>query len=391
MKSTYTKYTVSALLLLIIYAYSMMSSIATLSSNYLTIIAPMLIVILSLTLMVLRKVRFTRFGRFWLLWVIWILIEIIIGKTGQEKGNIFRMLLAPMSFFLFYTVSRNGEYARKPIVWGFAILFLLSLYWSVRYSLIVINENDFLQTNYVFWPLCCAPFIFLINNKWVKIVLIWLMMLGVVISMKRSAVIIAILVIISSFILQRRSFKQSLSIIIVLVISYLLFNIYFSDYITMIQDRMGLMTEDQGSGRIPIFQVIWKDIMNFSLLDILFGRGFGTISETGHTNAHNDFLQVIYEYGLIGLVYYISLITRVLKQLKITNNAFKNDSSIIIAEGVGFIILIVMGLVSNLVVSYTFFVFLCCFWGYVEGQYLYQLKIKDLQCDKSEANYLSSN
>lgn len=352
----------------------MMNTIISQSSNYWTIYSPMIIVLLSFLLMMTSNTHYTQFGRFWLFWIAWIVFEFIFGKTGAEKGNIFRMMLAPMSFSFFYIVSKRGIRSEKYVIWGFVIIFLLSLLWSIQYSLRSMEEMDFLQTNYVFWPLCCAPFIFLVNHK-IKWVLIGLMIFGIVISMKRSAVIIAILTLLFYFWAKGRNLKRSMSTLALLIVGYFLLSIYYSDYLLVIEDRMEMMSSDEGSGRLPIYEMVWRHISNFDIGDVIIGRGFGSITQTGFSNAHNDFLQMLYEYGIIGLVFYIALIFRSCKQLWIINKIAVNNS-VLIAEGSSFIILIVMGLVSNLVVSYTFFVFLCCFWGFIEGKYISHSQIR---------------
>ena len=366
----YTFLLFAVIVFLCVYAISMMNTLANQISDYWTILSPLIIVLLTFIVLVTTKVKYTQFARFWFFWIIWIFFEVLAGKTGSEKGNLFRMMLAPTAFLFFYVVSLKCTNSLKKIIFGFIVLFLVTFYWSITKSLEGISNLNLVQTNYVFWPVCCAPVIFLITNKQFKRLLIGCMLIGIVISQKRSVVIIAILVFVFVFLTGRRSFKQSMSVIILLAIGYFFFNYYFTDNLLTIQSRMEMMSSDEGSGRLPIYEIVWKSITNLNYGDIIIGKGFGTITQIGFTNAHNDFLQILYEYGIIGVLLYFLLIYHILKQLQMTKKHLENGQSVVLAEGTSFIIFIVLGLVSNLVVSYTFFVFLCCFWGFIEGRYI---------------------
>ncbi len=374
---------IAVVALLAVYAYSMMNSLAMLTSDYWTILSPLIIVLLTLVVLVTSKAHYTRFAQFWFFWILWVLFEVLIGKTGSEKGNVFRMLLAPMAFLFFFVLSQKSHISQKQLIGALVTLFLFTFYWSVTNSLAVTKEYDFLQTNYVYWPICCAPAIFMVHNKKFRWLLIGCVLVGIVISMKRSAVIIAFLVLVFAFLTRGRNFKQASYVMVLLFIGYFFFNSYFSDNLLAIQDRMSVIISDEGSGRLPIYQTVWTSITSFNAGEILVGRGFGTITQTGFSNAHNDFLQVLYEYGIIGVVFYILLIFRAVKQLQIINKNLDYERSVVIAEGTSLIVLVVLGLVSNIVVSYTFFVFICCFWGFIEGGYIY--------VSQSKAFYESGN
>lgn len=81
-------------------------------------------------------------------------------------------------------------------------------------------------------------------------------------------------------------------------------------------------------------------------------------------SAHNDFLEVLYDYGIIGFIMFIYLHVRVAKT---TYKLHKHRSSYFIPYMVSFIIFVVMSIVSHLIIYPTYFCCLVAFWAYIES------------------------
>ena len=162
-----------------------------------------------------------------------------------------------------------------------------------------------------------------------------------------------------------------LLILVALGGAYYLVSHYFLDDLFSVIGRLEEISEDQGSGRLGFYDIISNRISNFGLIDWLLGRGYHSIWETGHTNAHNDALQVLYEYGLAGLVVYILITIQAIKRIFYL---YKNDSQYAYGYVASIIIYIVLGLVSNLYAYNTYFIFICAYWGLMEGEIISKKK-----------------
>jgi O-antigen ligase len=92
------------------------------------------------------------------------------------------------------------------------------------------------------------------------------------------------------------------------------------------------------------------------------GLGYNAValSSSAFSSAHNDFLEIIYDYGFIGLILYILFIIKIVKY----NIILYKDSSIY-AEGfsVSIILFLVISMFSHLILYQTYFFYLLIYWG----------------------------
>ena len=84
-----------------------------------------------------------------------------------------------------------------------------------------------------------------------------------------------------------------------------------------------------------------------------------------HTSGHNDALTLMLEQGLIGVIFYCIFLIRLLKFSYMLNKHNSKDS--IIANSICIIVLC-MGMFSNLVPIATYFTFLTFAIGILEGR-----------------------
>ena len=73
-----------------------------------------------------------------------------------------------------------------------------------------------------------------------------------------------------------------------------------------------------GSSRSDFYSIIWNDYLNNPQY-MLFGKGLGSVANFYHKNgyplshAHNDFLEIIYTFGLLGISIWALIIIKYLK------------------------------------------------------------------------------
>jgi O-antigen ligase len=141
------------------------------------------------------------------------------------------------------------------------------------------------------------------------------------------------------------SIKQLSLIVIVGIVTMYAANLYFSEYgLSKLQDRAesSITLSDGASGRFDI----WRTAYIPFLEKPLFGHGFNTfkqLNEWKHTGAHNAFVLVTFENGLIGLLLFTLILGSVFLNLL---NLYRNKDINPIGLGWGMALFVFLGTVS---------------------------------------------
>lgn len=158
------------------------------------------------------------------------------------------------------------------------------------------------------------------SYKLLYIVLICLSLYCVLLSGSRGALISVIMALLITFLLNRKiSIKTMLITILTLAIFIFLFIQFIVPLIpTDVLNRLSLnaLIEDGGSGRKGLWLDALNQIWNGSLFRLFFGHGqYGLTAGTeGLTQTmHNQFLQQLSNYGIIGLLIYCNLLFQTYK------------------------------------------------------------------------------
>lgn len=363
--------------LMILYSYLEMTALqtATKASSLLAISKFTIILIAIYVVIIKSNFRFsTTLSNYWLLWMSWLFLEFTVFFNAGSGLGFLHCFFAPFCFFLvLYLCIINPENENK-IVTGFVILYLLVGAYSVYLSFYI---GDFywitgkLVSNLVFWPLCAFVFVPIVRKQLLQYLLLVPMIIFALLLAKRSAMIIITLEILffSYFLLtsKKREMKRKYVFLYLIVVAFAFVEISsrMSSFTDSTLSRFETIEEDQGSGRIGIYQSFLSQIQYFSLGDLLYGRGHGSIGEMGHSAVHNDALQLFIQYGLVGLLFYVALIIILLSRIGMVKRYAKDC---LVGYLFCVITIIVMGLVSNLIPLNSYFAFPCSYLALTEAR-----------------------
>ena len=131
-----------------------------------------------------------------------------------------------------------------------------------------------------------------------------------------------------------------------------------------ILDRLETIFEDKGSGRLGIWENTWEMQMDSSLAGWIFGHGFNAvyINSVPQYSAHNDFLEVLYDFGIIGFILYINFYIIIIKYSKKLYNARSKYTAPFVSS---IVLALIMSITSHLIIFPTYFIYLCLFWGVI--------------------------
>ncbi len=233
-----------------------------------------------------------------------------------------QLALAPLyvllSFPFFYCMTLEGKVSNRSIV--FFVIIGLALasnntiqyyYKSDAYSLEDIYEGNF-TNNSSYTIALLFPFFFLIRRRLLHWLLIIPSFLLVLVAQKRGAILCASIFLLSYLYISLRRSKtiiRFISLLVAILLMYLVYNgstFFFHRFV-----------EGNTSGRNEMYSFYLSNWMDGSVLRLLFGNGFYATMDLSfygsHLYAHSDFVEVIYDFGLLGLCIYCSIIISILR------------------------------------------------------------------------------
>lgn len=251
------------------------------------------------------------------IWVASFFVFVLNGDFSASK--IFYFLMKPYGFCIFfsflycasYTKLTDNRYAMIALFVGIAamVIYAMVVYrWKIAFD----DKGSIADVYYV---LGLLPFILAISVKKLKLILYAIAFFAIMMTGKRAGFICVSLLFILNFFIPSNRKIDFAKILLACVILYLFFYLqetivsYFN--IDMFS-RLDKLDHDGGSGRTARWGLLLNALSNDTTpLQLLFGHGSGaTFSITEH--AHNDFLEIFYDYGLVAFIlyvlFYISLI-----------------------------------------------------------------------------------
>ena len=260
--------------------------------------------------------------------------ELYITEGEYKKVPNFsylkEVLTSLLPIYPIYNYTRKGYINQRNI--GILLLLLVGVAWGQYFRFQTeavanamaegyIREEFTNNTGYSF--LALLPLLLIWNKKpLLQYVLFLICIGGIIICMKRGAIIIgavcAIYFIYSSLKTAKGSTKFAIVILsalaIIATISIVRDLLVTSDYFVY---RIEQTLEGNSSNRDIIYSHLWDTFINESNpLILLFGRGANATLTVAPNLAHNDWLELITNQGIIGIVIYLWFYIAMLKDIK---------------------------------------------------------------------------
>lgn len=338
--------------------------------NYSYYLVPLLGVNLIIIFTHLSSFRLVGMNKFIFFWMI------IVSLSAMLMGrNVFLTLIRvniwTTSYFAAFILARSYQKTIDSIVWCFFIVYIISFlfFWQGKIVQSVEYKYGLASTsNAIYCLVTIIPILMLLKKKWLLMLLVLLTFVSTVFSGKRGATLILLLSLIpqlrSVFSKKKKSIGSTFVIIaLVAGITFLLFYISQTILNGVLVNRF---TEDEtGSGRTIIWLNVLQAFTDSSFFEQLFGHGFYTVNSLGYaTAAHNDFLEVLYDYGLLGLLFYTLIhLYLIIKMLRLR----KERNALFLPYVVMYLIFFTMSMISILIVQQRYLIYMAVFWGMLEG------------------------
>lgn len=170
--------------------------------------------------------------------------------------------------------------------------------------------------------------------------------------------------------LEKRTLEKIIIIAIFVCTCIVVVDTYTDGYFSSRFTRDSIMS---GSNRNELYSLAWQDISGRSIVDFVIGKGSSSVLEIIGSGVHNEVLEFLFSYGVIGLLGYLFLIIKGIKKALFLIRK-KTEGASFFGMSMTFIILV--GMVGSALFShYTFHIMLLA--GISNGY----LKKKDCEYD----------
>ena len=243
-----------------------------------------------------------------------------LTPSTTQIGNTLYALLAFITFAFF---GKKGILTSKFVTTVAVLLTLAAIpafYNAQRIALSkLLGGREDITTNMSVLFLMLLPLVFLVRNRLVALGIFCVCLFFLVQGTKRgnivAAVIPSMLYVWVLFKENRKSFFKILFLvgIIIGVAIWVKDLVLGNDYLLRrVEDTL----EGDSSGRDVIYAALWNMWSESNtLLKYIFGYGYdGTITYSYmHVRAHNDWLEIVVNFGVVGVVCYISVFVALLR------------------------------------------------------------------------------
>ena len=217
-----------------------------------------------------------------------------------------------------FSKEREFERYKRVIIICFVVVSVLATMSIIKNSTgSIYTRTNIIGVNYVFY--FGVPILLLARKgerKIIELIISIFMILVAIFSFKRTSILaigLALLLYYYSayFKLSKRKKGWILFVGIALVLA-IYWGLNANSYIV---ERFVIAGETGGNGRLETWEFAIKSISSSSLTELLFGHGVDSFRILYGISTHNDFLEVLYSYGLIGFLTYVLIFCVFLKKL----------------------------------------------------------------------------
>ena len=251
------------------------------------------------------KRKLTRTNLFWLCYLlIFLLLATIHGQGNLSTIN--SIVFFPLFCLAIGLLDESMSIADLRIVSNLSkLFFILSLYEYINTVLIQhVTQGHVINT--IYFPVAFLLTTCILSMDKVSFVgSIICLILCVYVG--KNTPIVSIIMLYVAYTINFISSRFGTKFILPIALFYLSFLIML---LLIFVISSGLLSSAEintlTSGRAYLVENVIEDISNFGIFSLLFGEGFGAVSKIYGISSHNDFLEVLFSFGLIGLTLYVA-------------------------------------------------------------------------------------
>lgn len=250
-----------------------------------------------------------------------LLISILSFLYASLKGfsspllEIIKLTFYVVIIFVLYHLFYEDRLKQKDFEWLIVVgivCYFLTIFRDFGREELFMGAKNYFVSNNAYRLLAFLPGVVLIRREALKVLLLSFIIIGVLMSLKRGAILIMFVDLLLIYVFMVNKSKKYLlySLIPFLCLLFALFYYYFESLL-YIYDVLMIRMQDlndystAGSGRLTIYEVLVKNIFSNGPLNLIFGSGFMTSIEVLEAQiaksivAHSDFVEYLHNFGPI--------------------------------------------------------------------------------------------
>lgn len=339
---------------------------------------------------------------------------LLVNNAKKKENNSFLWYAVYFVFVGMFSTLISGLYTMETLPYRFVMLSLWAwiliisyyavlqlntlkfhvviagVFLPVLFYCFIIASNTFQRhygeeqgVNMIFYISFLLPAILLIRSKLLKISWALLIFAAILISLKRSA-LVAFITAIPVYLYARNAINTSAKLTKLTKIAFggvilFLLLIFTFNYVTDITGRdvtgrLETLVDDRGSGRLQKYSGYIDVFSSQSFFQWIIGSGYLATTETKYSRAHNDIIEVLYDFGLVGLMFYLLFIGQL---AKLFFEMRKYRYIHFDAFAVSLVIFFWGSMLSILIVCPFWFLHLAFFWGWVIADFHNAKRFRD--------------
>ena len=243
---------------------------------------------------------------------------------GASVASVGPMLLLSIWWILTYNFTysylKNNQGNLKPLLIVYITMFVvwvgLNLY--ARTQIITNFDRENAVTGYAYYLLIFIPYILLIEAKKIRNSLIFISIIMIITSFKRGTIVtLPVMLLAYGYIqgLQTRHMKKFVNKFFLMCILVTVVFLFVDEKSGgFLSSRFSKEELASGSGRTEYRDIALQVVAERDWFGLLVGTGHGSSVNLLGTGIHNEWVEFLFSFGIIGLVLYIILGIKFLRQ-----------------------------------------------------------------------------
>jgi hypothetical protein len=313
----------------------------------------------------------------WLLWMPVSCIQLLEWGTAAVITGLVQVLYCPLFMLFFYLLvkQRPRWFAIIQPVFLLLLLFTSLLFFRNIREAAATNAAAYAPRIEAYFVLLLLPWVLVSRRALIQyggttlvaIVMFWAMKRAGVIAFAAASGVYFVAFRMRSR--RRQNLRWVVGIVSVGLLLLFAFRYVSEESGGFLLSRFEAMNDDRGSGRLDIYLDALHLQATAPLYNWILGHGHNAVQLSGQIwvwfeacSAHNDWQEVLFDYGLPGFALYLALHGILLGQ---TRTLLIRDSRFGPAMAASYALFFVLSFVSHLVLYPTYFAYLMAFWGAV--------------------------